>query len=85
MPSSPTYKRDYKREYENQHASREAKKKRASRNKARRMMEKEDKVHKGDGRDVDHRRPLSKGGSNEKENLRVAAQLLKEFPVALKI
>lgn len=28
-------------------------------------------ARKGDGKDVDHRTPLSKGGSNEKANLRV--------------
>ena len=38
------------------------KKARAARNKARAMMEREGKVHKGDGKDVDHKRPLSKGG-----------------------
>lgn len=29
------------------------------------------KVHKGDGMDVDHKRPLSKGGSNGLANLQV--------------
>ena len=47
------------------------KKARAARNKARAMMEREGKVHKGDGKDVDHKRPLSKGGSTTKGNLRV--------------
>ena len=47
------------------------KKARAARNKARAMMEREGKVHKGDGKDVDHKRPLSKGGTTSKGNLRV--------------
>ena len=34
-------------------------------------MEKVGKVHKGDGKDVDHVKPLSKGGSNAKGNLKV--------------
>lgn len=35
------------------------------------MMEKAGKVHKGDGKDVDHRTPLSKGGTTVPKNLRV--------------
>ena len=46
-------------------------KKRAERNKARAMLMKEGKVHKGDGKDVDHKKPLSKGGATTKGNLRV--------------
>ena len=34
-------------------------------------MEKAGKVSKGDGKHVDHKTPLSKGGSNDKRNLRV--------------
>jgi 5-methylcytosine-specific restriction endonuclease McrA len=49
----------------------EVKKKRAARNKARREMEREGLVHKNDGKDVDHKRPLSKGGSTSRSNLRV--------------
>lgn len=37
---------------------------------ARRELAKEGKVSKGDGQDVDHIRPLSKGGSNARSNLR---------------
>ena len=46
-------------------------KKRAERNKARAMLEREGKVHKGDGKDVDHKNPLSKGGTTTRSNLRV--------------
>ena len=46
-------------------------KKRTARNKARAMLEREGKVHKGDGKDVDHKKPLSKGGATTRSNLRV--------------
>lgn len=31
-------------------------------------------VHKGDGRDVDHAKPIAKGGSNNRANLRIRAR-----------
>lgn len=43
---------------------------RAERVTARRELAKEGKVSKGDGQDVDHKRPLSKGGNNDRTNLR---------------
>ena len=63
--------RPYKKEYEQYDGTPEVKKKRAARNKARRMMEREGLVHKGDGKDVDHKRPLSKGGTTTRGNIRV--------------
>ena len=63
-------KRDYKKEYKRDHASRSSKKARAARNKARRVMG----LKKGDPREVDHKKPLSKGGSNGKKNLRVVSR-----------
>lgn len=66
-------KRDYKREVALYTSKPDVKKKRAEQNAARREMEKAGKVHKGDGLDVDHRVPLSKGGSTSKSNLRVVA------------
>jgi hypothetical protein len=63
--------RPYKQEYENYDGTEKVKKKRAERNKARRMMEAAGLVHKGDGKDVDHRTPLSKGGKTVKGNLSV--------------
>lgn len=62
--------RDYKSEYKNYDGTPEVKKKRAQRNKARRMLEREGVVHKGDGKDVDHITPLGKGGSTVRSNLR---------------
>ncbi len=47
-----------------------AKKARAARNKARRMLMKEGVVSKGDGKDVDHKQPLSKGGTTRRSNLK---------------
>ena len=63
--------RNYAKEYANYDGTPEVKKKRALRNKARRLLEKEGVVHKGDGKDVDHKVPLSKGGSAARSNLRV--------------
>lgn len=44
---------------------------RAIRNKARAMLEKEGLVRKGDGKDVDHKKPVRAGGTNARSNLRV--------------
>lgn len=63
--------RDYAAEYRNYDGTPAVKKKRAQRNKARRMLEREGLVHKGDGKDVDHKRPLSKGGTTTRSNLAV--------------
>ena len=63
------YKRDYRREYENYDSREDVKKRRAARNKARRFMEREGRVHKGDGKDVDHRD--GNPHNNGKSNLRV--------------
>ncbi len=63
--------RNYKAEYENYHGKPEQKEKRATRNAARAVMEKKGLVTKGDGKDVDHKKPLAKGGTNGKGNLRV--------------
>ena len=62
--------RDYKAEYKNYDGTPAVKKKRAQRNKARRMLEREGVVKKGDGKDVDHVTPLSKGGTSARSNLR---------------
>lgn len=66
--------RDYRAEYRNYQGRPEQIRKRALRNKARRTMEKAGLVRKGDGRDVDHRRPLGQGGSNSRANLRVQSR-----------
>lgn len=63
--------RDYRREYDLYHSRPDQIAKRSERVTARREMEKAGKVSKGDGMDVDHKRPLSRGGSNANSNLRV--------------
>jgi len=63
--------RDYKREYELFQGKPEQIKRRAERVKARRMMEKAGLAHKGDGKDVDHIRPLKNGGTSARGNLRM--------------
>ena len=65
--------RPYKKEYEQYDGTPAVKKKRAERNKARRIMEKAGLVHKGDGKDVDHKVPLSKGGKTVRSNLTAKA------------
>lgn len=72
MPSSPNYKRDYKQEYATE--TKQRRKQRAERNKARSIMEKAGAVKKGDGKHVDHIKPLSQGGTTKKSNLRVRSQ-----------
>lgn len=70
MPSSPNYKRNYKQEQATA-TKRGEDKDRASRNKARRHAVKAGKVSKGDGKDVDHKKPLRSGGSTKDSNTRV--------------
>ena len=72
MPFMKNGKRDYKKELQWEKTKKPNRvKERAERNSARSEMEKAGKVHKGDGKDVDHTKPLSKGGSTSKSNLRV--------------
>lgn len=65
--------RDYKREYANYQSKPEQIKKRSERNSARRKMVNAGLAHKGDGKDVDHKTPLSKGGSTARSNLRMVS------------
>jgi hypothetical protein len=51
-----------------------AKKERAARNKARRQAIKKGKVSKGDGKDIDHKKPLRNGGSKKESNTRVRSK-----------
>ena len=77
MPSAPGYKRDLKQEYKTAKARGEIgtghNSDNAKRHRLRRQLEKEGKVHTGDGKDVDHKRALSKGGSNSPGNARVVS------------
>jgi hypothetical protein len=74
MPYMTNGRRDYKKEVAKYTSRPDVVKKRVEQNKARRMMEKAGKVRKGDGKDVDHKTPLSKGGTTTKSNLRVVSR-----------
>ena len=63
--------RNYRAEYDSYHGTEKQKEARAQRNAARREAEREGKVHKGDGKDVDHKTPIRKGGTNADSNVRV--------------
>jgi len=60
--------RNYKKEYEDYH--KDHYKENLERHQARRKMG----LVVGDPREVDHKKPLSKGGSNHKNNLKVTSQ-----------
>jgi hypothetical protein len=70
----PRAVRDYKDEYKKYQGTKEQKENRAKRNTARRQAEASGRVSKGDGKDIDHKRPLSKGGSNSRSNTRVVSK-----------
>ena len=63
-------KRNYKKEYADYHGKPAAKKNRAAANSARRKVG----LKVGDPREVDHKKPMSKGGGNGKKNLRVVSR-----------
>lgn len=69
--AQPSSKRDYKAEYKEFHGQPKQVANRAERVKARRMMEKTGEATKGDGKDVDHIKPLKSGGTSAKNNLRM--------------
>lgn len=73
-PFNKSTGRDYKAEYERYQGTSEQKKKRAERNNARRRLTRDGRVHKGDGKDVDHKQSLRDGGSNSDSNLRVLSK-----------
>lgn len=50
----PQRKRDYRKEYDDYQGTTAQKKRRADRNRARRRAEREGRVHKGDGKELDH-------------------------------
>lgn len=77
MPSSEGYVRDYKQERKTAKKRKEtgvgSKSGDAKRHRARRLLAKEGRVKKGDGKDVDHKKSIKAGGSNNRSNLRVAS------------
>lgn len=68
MPKSSEQELKTKKAY---NARPDVMKKRVAQNKARRHAIAAGKAHKGDGKDVDHKVPLDKGGSTSDSNTRV--------------
>lgn len=62
--------RDYKKEYREYQGTPEQIHNRSLRNQARRKAG----LNKGDSREVDHIKPLAKGGGNGKANIRVVSR-----------
>lgn len=72
MPyKNPKRDRNYKRENENYASKPEQIANRVARNKARREAIRKGLVSVGDGKDIDHITPLSKGGTNTTNNTRI--------------
>lgn len=70
MPYMTNGRRDYKKELNWEKSSKPSRvKDRAKRNAARKMSG----LSVGDSRQVDHKKPLSSGGTNSKKNLRVVS------------
>ena len=65
-------RRNYRKEYDNY----QSKPKQRRNNDKRKAMalDGEGRRSKGDGKDVGHKKPLAKGGSNKKSNLKVASK-----------
>ena len=70
MPKKTTTKRDYKKEYREYHGKPEQRKNRSLRNQARTKLG----LKVGDPREVDHRKPLSDGGTNHGNNLQAISK-----------
>jgi hypothetical protein len=74
MPSAPGYKRDYQQEHKTMLA-RGDRDKHTQRLRARRLAVRKGMVKPHDGKDLDHKTPLSKGGAPLAiKNLRVQSQ-----------
>lgn len=81
MPYMTNGKRDYAKENRLYKSKPDQIKKREERNTARAHEIKAGHAHVGDGKEVDHIKPLGKGGTNSSSNLRVvSAHLNDSFP-----
>ena len=63
-------KRNYRKEYDTYHKKPAQRKNNNARHRARYAM----KLKPGDPREVDHKNPLSNGGSNKRSNLRLVSR-----------
>lgn len=66
-------KRDYAKEYREYHSRPEQRKNRSERNKARRLAKKLFGEQAIEGKDIDHIKPMSKGGKTTKSNIRISS------------
>ncbi len=73
MPYMTNGKRDYKKEYAKYHGTAEQRANRSERTVARNKANASGLTHKGDGKDLDHKKPLSKGGTSARSNLRAVS------------
>ena len=71
MPKSTPHKLAYQKRY---NARPEMVKRREKNNAARQQLIREGKAHVGDGKDVGHKRPLDRGGSNARTNLEMQSR-----------
>ena len=71
MPYQKNGVRNYREEYDKYHSKPKQRKNRSLRTIARNQAIADGRVSRGDGKDIDHVKPLSKGGSNAKSNTRV--------------
>lgn len=74
IPYQKNGRRDYKTEYAKYHSKPEQRANRSERTVARNQANADGRTSKGDGKDLDHRVPLSKGGSSNKSNLRAISK-----------
>lgn len=74
MPYMTNGKRDYKKENAKYNSKPEQIKARGQRTTLRRQANAAGVTSKGDGKDLDHKKPLSKGGANTLSNARVTTK-----------
>lgn len=74
MPYQKDGKRNYEKEYLLYHSRPEQRANRSERSVARVQSNAAGRTHKGDGKDIDHVKPLSKGGSTARSNTRVVEE-----------
>lgn len=74
MPFMKNGKRDYKRENELYNSKPEQRANRSERTIARNEAIKDGRASRGDGKDLDHIKPLSKGGTSSRSNTRMVSE-----------